>query len=109
LGNLAGILADLGQAAVARPLAERALAIDEAAYGPHHPAVAVSLAGLATIMYDLGEPAVARPLAERAMAISEAAYGPDHPTVAALRANLGFLASGQEQSDRPEGDGDDSA
>ena len=74
--------------AEARPLAERALAIDEAAYGPDHPAVAIRLSNLALILKDLGQLAEARPLAERALAITEAAYGPDHPTVAILRANL---------------------
>ena len=39
LSNLALILRDLGQPETARPLAERALAIDEAAYGPDHPTV----------------------------------------------------------------------
>src|SRR5580658_6935221 len=63
--------------AEARPLAERALAIDEAAYGPDHPTVANDLSNLATILQDLGQPAEARPLAERALAITEAAHGPD--------------------------------
>ncbi len=31
------MLQDLGDAAAARPLLERALAIDEATYGPDHP------------------------------------------------------------------------
>jgi len=66
----------------ARPLAERALAIDEAALGPDHPAVATDLNNLAWILRDLGLAGEARPLAERALAITEAALGPDHPTVA---------------------------
>ena len=77
--------------AEARPLAERALAITEAAYGPGHPAVGAALNNLALIWRDLGEPGTARPLAERALAITEAAYGPDHPTVGILRANLTAL------------------
>jgi tetratricopeptide (TPR) repeat protein len=76
--------------AEARPLAERALAIDEAAYGPDHPAVGTRLNNLALILQDLGEAGQARPLAERALAIDEAAYGPDHP---AVRTDLGILAS----------------
>ena len=66
----------------AQPLLERALAIDEAAYGPDHPDVATTLNNLAGILHDLGHPDQARPLPERALAIDEAAYGPDHPTVA---------------------------
>jgi tetratricopeptide (TPR) repeat protein len=72
----------------ARPLAERALAIDEAAYGPEHPAVGRDLNNLAQIWQNLGQLEQARPLAERALAITEAAYGPDHPAVRILRANL---------------------
>ena len=63
----------------ARPLLERALAIDEAAYGPDHPDVAPDLNNLALILQDLGDPAAARPLQERALAIDEAAYGPGPP------------------------------
>jgi tetratricopeptide (TPR) repeat protein len=77
--------------AEARPLAERALAIDEAAHGPDHPAVGIDLSNLAAIWQDLGQPGQARPLAERALAITEAAHGPDHPTVATLRNNLATI------------------
>ena len=98
LNNLALILRDLGQPAEARPLAERALAIDEAAYGPDHPDVAIDLNNLAMILQDLGQPAEARPLAERALAIAEAAYGPDHPTAVVLQANLSLFAVNQDQS-----------
>jgi hypothetical protein len=48
-------LQDLGQPAAARPLQERALAIDEAAYGPDHPHVATRLNDLAQILQDLGQ------------------------------------------------------
>ena len=41
----------------------------EAAYGPEHPTVAISLGNLATVLGDLGEPAAARPLLDRALAI----------------------------------------
>jgi tetratricopeptide (TPR) repeat protein len=67
--------------AEARPLAERALAITEAAHGPGHPNVGAQLNNLALIWRDLGQPETARPLAERALAITEAAHGPDHPNV----------------------------
>ena len=66
----------------AQDLLERALAIDEAAYGPDHPEVATDLNNLAQILRELGQLKVARPLQERALAITEAAYGPDHPDVA---------------------------
>jgi tetratricopeptide (TPR) repeat protein len=82
--------------AEARPLAERALAITEAAYGPDHPTAATRLNNLALILQDLGQPAEARPLAERALAIGEAAYGPDHPQIVTLRANLSVFVIGQD-------------
>ncbi len=53
----------------ARLLLERALAMDEAAYGSAHPAVAAALNNLATILWDLGQPDDARPLADRAQSI----------------------------------------
>ncbi len=78
----------------ARPLAERALAIDEATYGPDHPDVANRLNNLALILQDLGLAQEARPLAERALAITEAAYGPDHPEVATDLSNLALILEG---------------
>ena len=54
LTNLALILLDLGDAAAARPLAERALAIAETVYGPDHPTVASYRNMLAAIVRDLG-------------------------------------------------------
>lgn len=68
---------------------ERALAINEAAYGPQHPTVAGSLGNLALVLRDLGERAAARPLLERALAINEAAHGPQHPMTIHLRSALG--------------------
>jgi hypothetical protein len=72
----------------ARLLAERALAITEAAYGPDYPTVGTDLHNLAVLWQDLGQPERARLLAERALAITEAAYGADRPSVRNLRANL---------------------
>jgi tetratricopeptide (TPR) repeat protein len=68
--NLGKILRDLGEPARARPLAERALAIDEATYGPGHPYIATDLNNLAAILQDLGEQAQARRLEARAVVIA---------------------------------------
>jgi hypothetical protein len=57
----------------ARPLAERALAIDEAALGPDHPTVATLLDNLAGILRDLGLTEDARRLQERAHSAGQAA------------------------------------
>ncbi|WP_322780442.1 tetratricopeptide repeat protein, partial [Frankia sp. Cas4] len=75
-------LGEHGQPAAALPLYARALAIDEAVYGPDHPDVATDLNNQATALYTLGQATDALPLYARALAIHEAAYGPDHPAVA---------------------------
>jgi hypothetical protein len=54
---------------------ERALAIDETAYGPSHPTVAIRLGNLALTLQDLGETEQAQRLLERAAAIR----GKRHP------------------------------
>ena len=125
LGSAATYLQIHARFGDARPLAERALAIDEAAYGTD---VATRLNNLALILSGLGQSAEARPLAERAVAIAEAAYGPGHPDVATLRTNLAAILADLAQpddtgrrlaideapgagqrSDRPEGNADDRA
>jgi tetratricopeptide (TPR) repeat protein len=88
LDRAAAYLGAHGQPAAARPLAERALAVDEAELGPDHPDVATDLNNLALILRDLGEAAAARPLVERALAVDEAELGPDHPDVATDLNNL---------------------
>ncbi|MGW6931367.1 FxSxx-COOH system tetratricopeptide repeat protein, partial [Lentzea sp. NPDC054927] len=77
------------QPADAKPLYERALAINEAVYGPDHPSVAINLNSLGNALQDLGQPADAVPLLERALAINEAVYGPNHPSVATNLNSLG--------------------
>jgi tetratricopeptide (TPR) repeat protein len=75
----------------AEPLMLRALAIDEASYGPQHPNVARDLDGLAHLFYAINRLAEAEPLLRRALAIDEASYGPDHPNVAIRLNNLTLL------------------
>ena len=75
-------LQEQAQLTDAKALLERALVIDEAAYGPDHPGVARDLNTLANILRQLGQLDGARLLQERALAIDEAVYGPDHPGVA---------------------------
>ena len=87
----------------AKALEERALAIDEVAYGPDHPDTARDLNNLALTLRALGQAEAARPLQERALAIDEAAYGPDHPDVARHLNNLAQILRelGQVQATRP--------
>jgi DNA-binding NarL/FixJ family response regulator len=54
----------------------RALAIDEASYGPGHPRVAVALNNLALLLRATNRHAEAERLYRRALAIAEASHGP---------------------------------
>jgi tetratricopeptide (TPR) repeat protein len=78
-----------GQYRQARPIAERALAVTEAALGPADPEVAWRCDELGNVLQNLGELAGARVQLERALVIGEAALGPDHPDVAIWRNDLG--------------------
>jgi tetratricopeptide (TPR) repeat protein len=75
----------------AEPLLRRALIIDEATFGPDHPATACSLNNLALLLQDTNRFADAEPLMRRALAIDEAAFGPDHLSVAIKANSLGTL------------------
>jgi tetratricopeptide (TPR) repeat protein len=95
-GNAGGLYNELGyhlsmvaDHAGARAAYERALAIDEAAFGPDHPKVAIRVNNLGGVLKALGDHAGARAAYERALAIDEAAFGPDHPEVATMVNNLG--------------------
>jgi len=70
---------------------ERALLLDEAAYGSDHPTVANRLNNLGTVLQALGDLAGAKVHFERALAIVEAVHGPEHPTVAGFANNLGYV------------------
>jgi Tfp pilus assembly protein PilF len=85
------VLKDLGDPEGARRGLERALAIDEAVYGPHHPTVARDVNNLASVLQDLGDLEGARRGYERALAIVTAAWGPDHPRAVTIARNLRAL------------------
>jgi tetratricopeptide (TPR) repeat protein len=89
--------------AQARPLYERALAINEKVLGPDHADTALSLNNLALLLQDQDELAAARPLHERALAIREKALGPEHPDTAESLNNLALLlqAEGDLAGARP--------
>jgi len=75
----------------AEPLYRRALAMDEASYGPGHPNVAFRLSNLAALLQATNRLGEAEPLMRRALAIQEASYGPEHPAVATALNNLAQL------------------
>ena len=82
-------LRERGQYQLAKPIAERALAVTEAALGPDDPEVAWRRDELGAVRYELGDLAGAREQLERAVAIGEAALDADDPTVAVWRNDLG--------------------
>lgn len=75
----------------AEPLMRRALEIDEKAYGPDHPRVAIDLNNLALLLMATKRTAEAEPLMRRVLEIDENAHGPDHPEVAIDLNNLAQL------------------
>jgi tetratricopeptide (TPR) repeat protein len=79
----------------ARPLYERALAIDEKVRGPEHPDTASRLNNLAALLKDQGDLAGARPLYERALAIREKVLSPEHPDTATSLNNFANLLRDQ--------------
>ena len=91
-GRYLRVRAELAEAKV---VLERALAIDENAYGPDHPTVAIRVNNLGGVLRDLGDLEGARASYERALAIDEAAYGPDHSGVAIYGNNLGLVLRAQ--------------
>ena len=70
---------------------ERALHIDETAYGKEHPAIAADLQALALVLRDLGQQDLARAMFGRALALVEGVLGPNHPHTAEIRLNLSQL------------------
>jgi tetratricopeptide (TPR) repeat protein len=86
---LAGLLRDRGYLMRAKPLYERALAINERSFR-EHPETARSLNNLGRLLQDLGNFEQARACSERALAIYEATRG-EHPHTARTLVNLAGL------------------
>ena len=80
--NLGNVYFDQARYDEAESLYKRSLAIAEAAGGPDHPTVALSLLNLARVYQDRNRYALAEPLLKRSLAIQERLYGPEHPEVA---------------------------
>ncbi len=75
----------------AEPLLRRALAIDEASYGPRHANVARDLNNLASLLTATHRLTEAEPLMRRALEIDEACCGKGHPEVASDLNRLALL------------------
>lgn len=80
-----------GDPALARQHLERALVIDQASLGPHHPRVVTDLRHLGQALQQLGDLDAARQQLERARILGEGVWGPDHPSMALTLSSLGSL------------------
>ncbi len=60
----------LARYSLAEPLYRRASAIQEKAFGPDHPEVAVTLSNLAGQYYDQSQPSLAEPLLQQSASYS---------------------------------------
>jgi tetratricopeptide (TPR) repeat protein len=85
LNNLAWLLQETNRLAEAEPLMRRALAIDEASYGPNHPNVAIRLNNLALLLQATNRLVEAEPLMRRMVEIFIAfqRQGYQHPNLEA--------------------------
>ena len=86
LHNLGCLLHDTNRLVEAEPLMRRALAINEASYGPDHPDVAAALHKLGRLLHDTNRLVEAEPLMRRAVEILlrfTRASGHHHPSIQA--------------------------
>ena len=85
--NLADLLWTKGARLDSVAMYRKALAVDEAVYGPEHPEVAGDLTNLGLLLKELGRAREAAGLLRRALGIFERQFGPDSPQAEA-RKNL---------------------
>ncbi len=81
----------MNRLAEAEPLMRRALAIDEASFGPEHPTVAIRLNNLASLLRATNRLAEAEPLMRRALEIFTRSLGVEHPSSQTVQGNLDRL------------------
>jgi tetratricopeptide (TPR) repeat protein len=81
----------LADYAGAKAAYERALKIDEAAFGPDHPDVAIYVNNLGMVLQALGDHAGAKAAYERALKIFEKFLPADHPNIRIVKGNLESL------------------
>ena len=93
LSSLGNAYGELGDPAKERDMQERALAIQERAYGRDHPEVAITLNNLGIAYGNLGDHAKARDALECALPFMEREHGNDSTQVAGQMTNLGAAYS----------------
>ena len=91
LGSQAKELREQGRYDEGVAVAQEALRVAEAAFGPEDPRVATSLNDLALLYWVAGKFSQVEPLYQRALQIREKALGPNHLEVASSLNNLGML------------------
>lgn len=92
-------LGKIGKYAEAIVFAQRALALQERAFGPDHLNVARSLDALANLYLKQGRYVDAEPLMKRSLEIRERALGPNHPDTAELRLALALFHANAGQNE----------
>jgi tetratricopeptide (TPR) repeat protein/CHAT domain-containing protein len=92
-----------GKGRDALPVAEKYLEFSEKAFGPMHPAMAISLNNVAWLYDSLGDYSRAEPLYKRAVQIQELVLGPEDPNTAVSLNNLAELyrAKGDYKNSEP--------
>ena len=102
LNNLAGLLQDTNRLGEAEPLMRRALAMDEASYGPEHPNVATDLNNLAQLLQATNRLGEAEPLMRRHLEIFiefTRRTGHEHPHLRAAIGNYQRLLQAMGRSE----------
>ncbi|KAK3748337.1 hypothetical protein QZH41_008691, partial [Actinostola sp. cb2023] len=99
LNRLGSTLEKLAQYDEAKSCFERALAINETAYGENHPSVGSVHNNLGATHQSMGQYDEAKSCFERALAINETAYGENHPSVGSVHNNLGATHQSMGQYD----------
>ena len=88
LGNLGTALRDLGDAAAAKALYERALKIKKQHYGAQHPEVAITLCNLGAALATLGDLKAAAATLSRALRNFQRTYADTHPYIQSAKKAL---------------------
>ena len=89
--GLGQLLWHTGRYCEAEPLMRETLEVTEAAFGKHHPTMAVCLSNLALLLQETNRNEDAEPMLRKSLEITEAAVGKHHPTVAVCLNNLALL------------------
>ncbi len=102
LGIVGRLYHKLGEPERARPLLERAVALQREFFGRRDPQLAKTLGWLAAVLEDQGELDPAEPLFRESLEILRAVHGEEHPDVATALNDLAVLRKEQGDLDEAE-------